>query len=117
MGFSSEVQPAMPEITPADAGTWLDGSQGWHNTYRVIERAQAYGFVLPNGADDEDLIAHYKADDGTLGPDESDLVMEISNEASDYLESRAPEGFTFIWDAGELTLMSVDQATDDGWIG
>lgn len=94
------------EITVADAGCWLDGHFGWHNTYRVIEKAQAYGFVLPNGREDEDAIARYKAGDPDI--DDAEAVMEMSNEATDYLQSKAPEGYVFKWDMGELCLMEDD---------
>ena len=110
MGYRDETVPAAPEITPADAGCWLDGAMGWHNTYRVIERAQAYGFVLPNGAEDEDTIERYKED--SFDPDAGECVMEISNEATDYLQSKAPAGYYFVWDMGELSLVHEDEMED-----
>lgn len=99
----------MTDITPADAGTWLDGSQGWTNAYRVIERAEAYGFVVPE--DDRAALDFYRS--GGYPETDAEITMYeaisgqggLSDQATDYLEERAPEGFTFLWDAGELSLV------------
>lgn len=121
-----------PKITPADAGTWLDGSQGWHNTYRVIERAFGYGWKPEDNREDiEKAVELYSTgqdgDTRTLA-DGSTLTYEdaagwiidqagLSDAATEYLQSIAPEGYEFVWDAGELSLMQEDEADELGYLG
>lgn len=93
------------KITQDMAGCWLDGHFGWHNTYRVIGIARAYGFTV--GFDDMALVERY-SHEGESG-DETGLeyaqaVEEIADDATDYLNTLAPEGYCFEWDAGELML-------------
>lgn len=120
------------QITPDMAGTWLDGSQGWHNTYRAVERARewgwkpSYGFASPKG------LAHYRrtitrackfyaaGDTGAIFRTKHeemtyDDVAEwfigqggLCDQATEYLDSIAPEGYVFDWDAGELSLSAID---------
>lgn len=121
------------KITEADAGCWLDGSQGWHNNYRVIQRAAEYGWC-PEDENPEDVgaaIELYKngqegdtrtlADGSTLRyEDACGWIIDqggLSDAATDYLRSIAPEGYDFIWDAGELSLMSEAEAEEFGHYG
>lgn len=105
-----------PKITPADAGCWLDGAMGWHNTYRVAERALDLGWLADKPdekASAEKTIALYKASESQgMGNGESydvfDVMQDISTDATDYLQSLAPEGYSFEWDAGELCLWAED---------
>lgn len=106
------------QITPADAGCWLDGSQGWHNTYRVCERAMSYGWLEDDPSDREAvnrLIEEFKSDD--TGNDAGQVMSEAADDATDYLNSLAPEGYIFVWDAGELSLMTEDEAGEFGHFG
>lgn len=105
----------LPKITAADAGCWLDGSQGWHNAYRVVDRAEGYGFTVPP----EYATALYRYRTNGHGAHEDDWEAvngqgELSDMATDYLQERAPEGFEFHWDAGELSLVESWQVCENG---
>lgn len=94
------------EITETDAGTWLDGRWGWHNGYRAVQSAVHYGFEIPEeyreGWDalmetdpiDHDMWCDINGDDGAL-----------VDKATEFLQEKAPEGFVFRWDAGDLSLL------------
>lgn len=112
-----------PEITPDMAGTWLEGAHGWHNAYRVIDRAVEYGLKL--SADFEamrdlyasgDHDATVKLSDGeTVAYDGASEWINglggLSELATDHLQGLAPEGLTFVWDAGEL-ILTADSELD-----
>lgn len=103
-----------PKITPADAGCWLDGAMGWHNTYRVAERAFAFGWLADKPEDkasaDATIEAFKAYRDGEGGDgDVVDVMHEISLDATDYLQSLAPDGYSFEWDAGEFCLVSESE--------
>lgn len=112
----------MPRITSADAGTWLEGSQGWHNAYRVIWRAQEYGLVL--SADDaaianayaEELESVTLSTGETLDADTIHVCVsgqgELSDRATEYLQSITQEGWIFEWDCGELYLYHSGECVD-----
>jgi hypothetical protein len=94
-----------PKITAADAGCWLEGSQGWHNTYRVIDRAISYGWYASNPAELAEvqrLSQRAEDSDPDLDPE---VLSDASEEATEYLQGIAPEGYVFEWDAGELCLL------------
>ena len=93
-------------------GTWLEGTHGWTNTYRIVEIAQTHGFTL----DDDDLAAlkWYKSTSGGCGEgtDAEESMAEavmgqggLSDKATDYMEEMLPGGWTLLWDAGELSLI------------
>jgi hypothetical protein len=108
----------MNKITPADAGCWLDGSQGWHNTYRVCDRAMLYGWLTDKPEQREaveGLSQSYAAGATSLAVTE--MIAEAAKDATDYLNEIAPDGYTFIWDAGELSLMADAEAADLGYFG
>lgn len=93
------------KITEDQAGCWLDGHMGWHNLYRVVDIAEEYGFTLSE--DDRSSVACYRAcgESGAgMHGDCADAVYEISDDATEYLNTLAPEGYHFEWDAGELML-------------
>lgn len=106
------------EITAADAGTWLDGYWGWHNGYRAVQHAMEHGYVLP-----EEIRAQWDAFMSTepldhnawtdINGDDGWLVTE----ATEYLNEHAPDGYEFVWDAGELSLMSSADADEFGHHG
>lgn len=101
----------MAKITPADAGTWLDGHMGWHNAYRVIDRATEYGFVVP--PEYADALDDYR-ENGTSATDDNWEAVnghgELSDMATDYLQERAPEGYVFEWDCGEFSLIPESES-------
>lgn len=98
-------------ITPDLAGTWLDGRRGWHNAYRVVDRAEEYGFVVPD--EYADALRRYREEDydGLTDDERYDVNGAIvdqgglSDKATEYLDLRAPAGYEFHWDAGELSLV------------
>lgn len=98
----------MAKITAADAGTWLDGTHGWTNGYRCVERALSYGWEMPQEwaqGWDAFVNLHYGESDAweDLKGDDGSFV----DEATDYLQSLAPETYVFRWDMGELSLTPV----------
>lgn len=116
----------VPDITPAEAGCWLDGHMGWHNHYRVVDLAFDYGW----SPDDRDVIVAirdaYAADPyrdtaevitGPLIPETVHLGEAVFgqgglvDDATDYLQSLAPEGYWFEWDMGELCLVAIEDGT------
>ena len=107
-----------PKITAADAGCWLDGSQGWHNTYRVCDRAMDYGWLADEPTELDvmrELSARYEA--GSTDGDIAEVMSESADDATEYLNSIAPDGYSFVWDAGELSLMADDEAQELGHFG
>lgn len=106
----------IPEITPADAGPWLDGNQGWHNQYRVVDIAQSYGWKgLDDFEDAEAILARYRAGERT-GEDVDAMIGQggIVDEATEYLEGLAPVGYHFEWEMGELSLLSCENVEGHG---
>lgn len=94
-----------PQITPDMAGCWLDGHYGWHNTYRVVELAEEYGFPLE--AWEHAALDRYMDSDATDADTETVIGQGgLFDRATDYLNERAPEGFHFEWDMGELCLVN-----------
>lgn len=100
-----------PVITPAMAGTWLDGCHGWHNTYRVVDRAVAYGFVVPEeyAADLEAYRSDtYEHDAHAINVNEAvNGQGGLADQATEFLDEHAPDGYVFVWDAGELSMVTV----------
>lgn len=88
-------------ITPAMAGCWVSGHQGWRGTSDVVRIAQGYGMPLTD--DDETELAAYEAGDST-----SDVVFDMADDAESYLNERAPDGHSFGWHDGEFFLMPHD---------
>lgn len=92
-------------FNPGDEGCYLDGAFGWHNMYRVVDFAVDYGMTLD--ATEQEALRLYKGDDA--GEYTLDIVHELADKATDYLQSITDPGMTWEWDAGELCLM-----TDEG---
>lgn len=112
----------VPRITADDAGTWLMGSMGWHNGYRVVQRALSYGWTVPEAWQANwDAFVDAEGDGHGVDHDAWDDVHgddgEIVDRATDFLDLRAPEGHTFVWDAGELSLMTRADAEEFGHFG
>ena len=104
-------------IPASEAGTWLEGSQGWNNNWRVIDRALAWGW---NGGPDgrafaEEISSVYAESDGpeTITWEGEEISVAgavldqggLSDMATEYLDSIAPAGYRFEWDAGELSMI------------
>ena len=100
----------MPEITPDMVGCWLDGQFGWHNHYRVVDKAVEFGFVVG----DEYVSALDAYRDG--GREDEDCPItgqgELVDMATDYLNEHAPDGYFFEWSAGELCMMEESESED-----
>lgn len=99
------------KITADMAGVWLDGARGWYNTCFVVDIAQEWGFPLELEA--ELIVNAYRNSADTLKLEEgrvietydiSEYANDIADDATEYLNSLAPEGFWFEWDMGELRL-------------
>jgi hypothetical protein len=93
----------VPTIPASAAGCWLDGHHGWHNSYRVVDMAVNHGFTVPKEWR-EDLEIFRS------GLSVETDIEELSDKATEYLQKLAPEGYSFVWDACELTLTAY---TDD----
>lgn len=123
-------------ITEDMAGCWLDGHYGWTNHYRVVDRAQEWGFQID--ADEQKLVDVYRLNDDEsevlkllladregdmptdadrreaegLIEDAADVMLGqggLVDKATEYLDSLAPEGMAFYWDMGELSLLCLCQ--------
>lgn len=103
--LDGKIQPPIGEDM---IGCWLDGHMGWHNAYRVIERAEEYGFKVTD--EDRAEIEAYKESSGTSDSEAIIGQGELSDKATEWLEELAPKGYTFVWDMGELSLMSAEDA-------
>lgn len=93
------------KITADQTGCWLDGHMGWHNHYRVVELAFAYGWQPTDRAEIQEACDVYCASGGMK---HADMFLDqggLVDEATEYLDSIAPEGYYFDWDVGELCLV------------
>ena len=84
----------------------------------MVEIAQEYGFELY--ADDAAIVEAYRTQrsaDLCLPSGEAILnalgvaeaMSEICNDATAYLQDRAPDGYAFEWDMGEFGLYAIDE--------
>ncbi|WP_409238394.1 hypothetical protein [Streptomyces sp. PA5.6] len=99
-------------ITSADAGCWLEGHHGWRNNHRVVDWAVGtFGFKVPE--EYQAALDDYRKNGPSASEDSWEAVVGqggLSDQATDHLQELAPEGFEFVWDAGELSLMRSDEA-------
>jgi hypothetical protein len=98
------------------SGVWLDGRFGWHNSYRVVLKAEEFGFVVPE--EYRDVMDNYRTNGDSMYFTETDEQWEaihgqgeLSDMATDFLQERAPEGYQFVWDMGEFQLMTDEEAS------
>lgn len=118
-----EVYPSVlnariqPPIGLDMVGCWLDGHMGYHNAYRVVLRAEEYGFKVPEEyASGMDKYREHGSQIGfeeLLTDEEHEAINGqggLSEKATEWLEELAPDGHTFLWDAGELTLLTEKEA-------
>jgi hypothetical protein len=107
---------AIPKVTEAEAGCWLDGANwGWTGPARVVELAQFYGMPDETGDDNAILAAFKESADrvtmanGDVLEDPAGLVCdqgELGDQAEEWLnENVAPEGYSFGWHNGDFFLM------------
>lgn len=102
------VARIQPPIGEERAGCWFEGSQGWQNSVRVIEAAESWGMKVTDA--EHAAMDAYKADHGY---DESESINgqgELSDRATEWLQSLAPTGYQFVWDTAELSLMTDEEA-------
>lgn len=93
-----------------EAGCWLDGAQGWHNNYRVVRRAVEYGMELP--PEDHALLDRYEDAHETNDEAAGAIIDQggLADRATEYLNQHAPDGYVFVWEANELSLIPKDDA-------
>jgi hypothetical protein len=94
-------------ITADQAGCWLDGAMGWHNTYRVVAIAETYGFRLNDI--DQETMREFRLD--STSADVCEAAHDIADDATDYLSDLAPDGYAFEWDDG-LYLVFISDDDD-----
>ncbi|MET7984584.1 hypothetical protein [Streptomyces sp. NPDC005281] len=98
------------------AGCWLDGHFGWHNSYRVVLKAEEFGFIVPE--EYREAMDNYCTNGNSTLFIETDGQWEavhgqgeLSDQATDFLQERAPEGYQFVWDMGEFMLLTDEEAS------
>lgn len=101
----------IPEITLDQVGVWISSHNGWRGIYRGIDIAVDYGFIVPG--EYRDALADYRENGPSAHEDNWEAIIgqgELSDMATDFLQDRAPDGYVFMWEAGELTLISESEA-------
>lgn len=91
------------QIPESMAGCWIDGHNGWHANYQVVDIAFDWGWHPEDETEVRrvrNLYATDDADDEITG----DMIDQggYTDRATEYLESIAAEGCYFEWDGGEL---------------
>lgn len=93
------------KITASEAGCWLDGSQGWHNTYRIVDLAESWGWEGPSEEGWKDVVNRYRADVGTDEDHEAMIGQGgLADQAFGYLDGLTVSCH-FERDMGELVLL------------
>jgi hypothetical protein len=115
------------KITPADAGCWIDEINGWESHAIVAEMAMGLGWLKGQSRKDtmyqrgeiRAIIRAYRSGSETTRfrtaeiddvPGQMINQAGIADQATDYLNTLAPEGYSFGWHDGSLFLMS-----DEWW--
>lgn len=101
--------------TEGDCGTHLDGAHGWTNSARVVRKAAAHGFELTS----EELSGLEQFENGEQN-DATDIVNDqggLADRATDFLSEVTAPGLVWVWDMGELSLMSETDADEFGHFG
>lgn len=102
-------------FTESDCGTHLDGTHGWHNTARVVRKAMGYGFKI-----DAKELAALETYENESGEDDNEIVSGqggLSDRATEYLGEITAPGLEWVWDMGELSLMTETDADEFGHHG
>jgi hypothetical protein len=130
-------------ITPDDSGCWIDEINGWSVHWQVAELAMSLGWLGSDDPTVEHaitrrqrisetmrrrgelraILAAYKRGDtatayrGMVVDDIAGTVINqggIADEATDYLNCLAPEGYAFGWHDCSLFLQSDEWWSEDG---
>lgn len=122
------------KITADDAGCWVDGSRGWQATGRLVEIALGYEGFLRGSSRRETVYARtearhvldaFMASEDTVKfrrrvrrhsytvtvEDVQELVINqggYADMAEDFLNTLAPEGYSFGWHDGDFFLASSE---------
>ncbi len=80
-------------------GCYIAGHTGWRAIGELVEIAVDHGMQL-NAKDEAQLISFFN--DG----DFLEEVVDMSDDALDYMNSITQEGFSWIWQDGELFVWS-----------
>jgi hypothetical protein len=104
-----------PVIGPERSGCWLDGGQGWHNNYRIVDIAQEWDWAELDAVG-QGVVDRYRA--GIAADDDHEMMVGqggIADQAFDYLDGLTV-GCHFERDMGELNLV-VCELDSDGECG
>lgn len=100
----SDETPYVPTLfRDSSIGCVLDGSQGWHNTYRVVDLAVEYGLELDTY--EATALEAYRVNDAD--DDQLSTVLDqggLSERALEHLQARTAPGLTWVWDDGLYVL-------------
>lgn len=99
-------------IGPERAGCWLNGGQGWHNTYRIVDRAQEWGWTELDAVG-QGVVDRYRV--GIADDDDNEMMTGqggIADQAFDYLDGLTT-GCHFERDMGELNLLRCEDFRSD----
>lgn len=98
------------EKTFFQTGCYIAGHNGWRAIGELVLLAELYGFSMP--ADDWNKLFSFM-DDG----DFLEEVVNMSDEALDYMNSITEDGFVWTWQDGELFVWTVEDlaALGDEW--
>lgn len=96
----------------AEAGCWLEGAQGWTNSYRIVDIAVGHGMEL--NVDDAAIVEWYRKSgdsDSSASDDELDKLEAmtgqrgITDKAIEYMNEQLPEGWVLNTEMGEYTVL------------
>jgi hypothetical protein len=96
-------------ISADNAGCWIDGHWGHYSGARLIQIAEAYRW------NDEMAISMAQSYMGSGGDIPNGALVEfydLVDEAENYLNTIAPEGYSFGWRDGEFFLLSNEEWED-----
>jgi len=88
--MTSKVTP----ITPDMAGCWGDGSRGVYMGEHIQDIAMAYGW------------------EGPALDSEHEHYLEAWDEADEFMQALAPEGFEFTSEYGDWSLVQLDEGDE-----
>ena len=77
-------------LTPDNAGCWIDCAEGTYVGQRIIGIAKQYGFKIK--PEDEKYVTFSEA---LLQDDGAEQHQWLADEAEEYMQELAPEGFYF----------------------
>ena len=110
---AGSLVPPPALIGIGEAGVWLDRAWGWRNNYRVVDIAISYGFTLTE-QERRDLAIYTDEPHLTIPEEVFAAVTDqggLTDRATEFLNGHAPDGYTFVWGGGELSLMTTEEAS------